>query len=371
MVSTYSDAAPTSSGLGTPWLQQAVLEEIVVHMPAADAKLAIVVTCYNYQHFVRAAIDSVVEQHRDDCEIIVVDDGSTDGSWDVIAQAGVNGVRIRNRGQVGACLVGLGTTKAPFVLFLDADDMLKPGSLDRIIGLLDNDVAKLQFPLTRIDGAGKVLGPALPALNDFRDRSGLAAEVLKSGTYVSPPTSGNVFRRDVCALLSEVDYDHGVDGVILFAAPFFGDVVSLSEELGCYRVHTTNMSGQGRGPTAKSITKDLNCFTNRMEHLRRVVQRMSPGQHLAPTEDMYFFIERQLCAKIATGSRLSAQDAKRVIGAIRRQDWSPKSKCAMAAFFLLATAVVPERAMNLMAYRFKFGPRSVRGFISALIMKPS
>ncbi|MFN4130405.1 MAG: glycosyltransferase family 2 protein [Paracoccaceae bacterium] len=370
MVSTFSDAALTSSWLGKPSAQQDVIEENIVRAPVADPKLAIVVTCYNYRQFIKAAIDSVVEQQRDDCEIIVVDDGSTDGSWHVIAQSGVNGVRIRNRGQVGACLVGLKRTMAPFVLFLDADDMLKPGSLGRIIALLDEGIAKLQFPLTRIDRAGDVIGPALPALEDFRDRSGLAAEVLRSGTYVSPPTSGNVFRRDVCALLSEVDYDHGVDGVILFAAPFFGDVVSLSEELGCYRVHATNMSGQGRGPTAEGIRKDLKCFTQRMEHLRRIVGRMSHGQQLARTEDMYFFIERELCAKIATGSRLAAQDVTRMIAAIRRQDWPLKSKCAMAVFFLLTTAVRPERAMNLMAYRFKFGPRSVRGFVSALIMKP-
>jgi hypothetical protein len=49
----------------------------------------------------------------------------------------------------------LDRTRAPFVLFLDADDELKPGALGMIIDRLDPGVAKLQFPLTRIDADGK------------------------------------------------------------------------------------------------------------------------------------------------------------------------------------------------------------------------
>jgi len=117
-------------------------------------------------------------------------------------------------------LFGLEKTKAPFVLFLDADDELKPGALVKIIDRLDPGVAKLQFPLTRIDTDGNIISAALPALDTFRDRHVLARQVLRRGVYRSPPTSGNVFRRDVCKLLREADYDKFVDGVILFAAPF-------------------------------------------------------------------------------------------------------------------------------------------------------
>ncbi|QDA36789.1 glycosyltransferase family 2 protein (plasmid) [Paracoccus liaowanqingii] len=346
-----------------------VIEEVRLPAPVARPRLAVVISCYNYERFIGAAIDSVLAQRRGDCEIVVVDDGSTDGSWQVIAQTRVNALRISNRGQVGACLAGFERTTAPFVLFLDADDILKPGSLAHIIDRLDDKVAKLQFPLTRIDSMGRVLGAGLPALEDFRDSIGLMEQVLRSGAYVSPPTSGNVFRRDICALLPEMSYDTGLDGVTLFAAPFFGDVVSLSKELGCYRVHANNMSGQGKGPNADGIRKDLRYFSLRMKHLRRILDRIGHGRQLARTEDMYFYIERQLCAEIASGRRPGLRNVIRLVGRMRHQHMPLKSRSAMTMFFLLATILPPKKAQSLLAYRFRFGPRSMFGFVTALIQR--
>src|SRR6266436_10093186 len=123
-------------------------------------KLAVVISCYNYESFVERAIQSVLSQGRDDFELVVVDDGSTDGSWDVISRSGVTAFKIENSGQRLACLFGLDKTKAPFVLFLDADDELKPGALGKIVDRLDPGVAKLQFSLTLIDSDGTAISGA-------------------------------------------------------------------------------------------------------------------------------------------------------------------------------------------------------------------
>ncbi|PNA03859.1 glycosyl transferase, partial [Pseudomonas sp. GW456-11-11-14-LB1] len=80
-------------------------------------------------------------------------------------------------------------------------------SLDAIIDALDADISKLQFQLVRINETGAVIAPAFPALPMGRDRDKFQAHVKKSGTYISPPTSGNVFRRDVCELLRNASYD--------------------------------------------------------------------------------------------------------------------------------------------------------------------
>lgn len=75
-----------------------------------DPKLAVVISCYNYESFVGRAIRSVLDQGRDDCEVVVVDDGSTDNSWDVIERSGVTAFKIDNSGQRAACLFGLDRT---------------------------------------------------------------------------------------------------------------------------------------------------------------------------------------------------------------------------------------------------------------------
>ncbi|MFT3952975.1 MAG: glycosyltransferase [Piscinibacter sp.] len=329
-------------------------------------KLAVVITCFNYETYVEAAILSVQAQGRDDVQLVVVDDGSTDGSWAAINRTGVAAFRIANGGQRVACLHGLDQTTAPFVLFLDADDALKPSALATIIAHLDAGVAKLQFPLTRIDGAGLPIGGAVPALADFRTREALATRVLRTGAYATPPTSGNVFRRDVCELLREADYDRAVDGVILFAAPFFGDVVSLSQELGLYRIHGLNDSGLGRPADAAALDRDIRRFVQRTAHLRRFLDRIGRAGDLVPTDAMFFVLERRFSLAIASGRRPPLAGLPRLLARLWQDDHPPRTRATMTAFFLLAALLPNGRARRVMAFRFDVGRRSARDLLRAI-----
>jgi glycosyltransferase involved in cell wall biosynthesis len=165
----------------------------------ATPVLAVVISCYNYVSFVGQAIKSVVDQGRQDCELVVIDDGSTDGSWDVISRFDVTAFKTDNNGQRAACVFGLDRTRAPFVLFLDADDELKPGALETIIRRLDPDVAKLQFALTLVDANGNRIRSATSPLASFRDRESLTQQVLRSGVYRTPPTESMVVTIPVSA----------------------------------------------------------------------------------------------------------------------------------------------------------------------------
>ena len=325
-------------------------------------KLAVVISCYNYESFVERAIRSVLDQNRDDCEVIVVDDGSTDGSWEVIGRTSVTAFRIENSGARLACLFGLDKTRAPFVLFLDADDELKPGALGKIIDRLDAGVAKLQFPLTRIDADDNVISSAVPSLETFRGRDALVRQVLKSSVYKSPPTSGNVFRRDLCELLREAHYDKFVDGVILFAAPFLGDVVSISEELGSYRIHGRNDSGLGRMPDAASLERDIHRFLARMEHLRMILQRLEPNQRLVDPRDTFYFGEQSFHLQVASGQRPHLTELLGLVAKLLGHPVSAKNKLAMAVYFVLASVLPNDRGKALLAYRLKTGQRTALGF---------
>lgn len=333
--------------------------------PAAP-KLAVVIACFNYAEYVERAIASVVSQGRDDCELVVVDDGSDDGSFERIARTGVSAVRIENSGQRAACLHGLRRTTAPFVLFLDADDELLPGSLEAIIGALDEGVAKLQFRLRSVDARGQPIGTQTGGAGDFRERERLQARVLRSGVYPSPPTSGNVFRRDVLELLEEVDYDRAVDGVILFAAPFFGDVVGLGAELGLYRLHARNDSGLGRGPDPAVIGRDILRFERRMDHLRRFLRGRGLDGALARGQDTFFHRERCLMLRVAQGRRGQLRHLPGLLSELWREPHGMSRKAALAAFYALAALLPPRRARDLLALRLSPGGRSLAALRSAL-----
>jgi glycosyltransferase involved in cell wall biosynthesis len=330
-------------------------------------KLAVVIPCYNYESFVERAIRSVLDQDRHDCELVVVDDGSSDGSWEAIQRTGARAFRIENGGARQACLFGFDKTTAPFVLFLDADDELKPGSMAEIVDLLDPAVAKLQFSLSLIDADNNALSGSVSPLENFRTRDGLAREVLKKGVYRSPPTSGNIFRRDLVELLREADYDKFVDGVILFAAPLFGDVVSTSKELGRYRIHGRNDSGLGRLPEAASVERDINRFLARMEHLRAVVHRLKPGSELVDPRKTFYFREHKLFLDIVSGQGPQLAALPGLLSKLAGEELSAKNKITLGLFFGLASMLPNERSRALLAYRLKAGNRSILAFAKELI----
>jgi glycosyltransferase involved in cell wall biosynthesis len=328
-------------------------------------RLAVIITCWNYEHYVTRAIRSVVSQGHSDCELVVVDDGSTDASWIAIENEGVKAYRTENRGSLAACRFGLAQTRAPFILFLDADDELEPGSLDKILAKLDDDVAKLQFPLIRIDREGHVISGPVPKLKSFRDKR-LVQCVLSTGVYDSPPTSGNVFRRDLCELLDEVDYESAVDGVMLFAAPFFGDVVSLAEPLGRYRVHGRNDSGLGRLPEPKLLRKEITRFVDRTNHLLKILRRFGKGSDLVSPEQAYFYLERSFYLAISEGKRARIADVVSLLKKLWSGSSSLKTKVDLTIFFTLTATLSTKRARFSVAYRLDAGHRTVTGYLRAV-----
>ena len=89
--------------------------------------VTIVITTYNHARFLGEAIASAIRQEHPADNIIVVDDGSTDGTAEVVTQfKGVDYVRQENKGLSSARNTGLAKCTTDYVTFLDADDRLLP-----------------------------------------------------------------------------------------------------------------------------------------------------------------------------------------------------------------------------------------------------
>ena len=92
--------------------------------------VSVVIPCFNQGHFLVEAIASALDQQGVECEVIVVDDGSTDNTPQVAAAApGIRYVRQDNGGLPAARNTGLRESKGDLVVFLDSDDRLLPGAL--------------------------------------------------------------------------------------------------------------------------------------------------------------------------------------------------------------------------------------------------
>ena len=324
--------------------------------------LAVIITSYNYEKFIANAIDSVLCQLNDQVELIIVDDGSKDNSWEIIKSYNIEkSFLLENGGQAKACLFGIQQSKASFFLFLDSDDALAPGALSEILKYLDPKIAKIQFSLIPIDAEGTVIGPPTPTLANYRRRQELINEITNTGTYTSPPTSGNVFCRELCEIVEEVNYEISIDGVTLIAAPLYGDVVSISKPLGYYRIHGGGYSGQGTKLTVGRIRNDCKRFTNRLNHLFEIARRKNIPITPPVENNIFYLCERKAFESIVSGRGLSFSALPRLIRSLWRLGKSSGHKAAMTIFFFLCCILPAQRAIRLLDYRMRPGHRSIYG----------
>jgi glycosyl transferase family 2 len=106
------------------------LARVRVHGCASEASLplvSVVITCFNQARYLPEAIESVLAQTHPRLEVVVVDDGSTDNTSEVARRyPGIRVMRQANGGLPAARNAGLRHTTGEFLIFLDADDRLKP-----------------------------------------------------------------------------------------------------------------------------------------------------------------------------------------------------------------------------------------------------
>jgi glycosyltransferase involved in cell wall biosynthesis len=100
--------------------------------------VSIIIPCFNAERYVAEAIQSALDQTHTDCEVIVIDDGSTDGSLNIIQGFG-DKIRWKsgpNRGGCAARNRGLQLANGEWIQFLDADDYLEPGKIKEQLSTL-------------------------------------------------------------------------------------------------------------------------------------------------------------------------------------------------------------------------------------------
>jgi glycosyltransferase involved in cell wall biosynthesis len=103
-------------------------------------EVSVVIAAYNAETFLRETLDSVFAQSLANIEVIVVDDGSTDRTPEILATVSDNRLKIirqKNGGVSAARNTGLSAALAPYVFFLDADDILTSKALERMVAVLE------------------------------------------------------------------------------------------------------------------------------------------------------------------------------------------------------------------------------------------
>lgn len=240
--------------------------------------VSVVIPCHDYAQYVGAAIESVLTQTLRDLEIIVIDDASTDGSWDVIQRyAARDGIRAyseaENVGYVRAYRRGMALARGRALMPLDADDLaLDRDALRLEFEMLDSDsrIGLVHSAYVEIDEAGRRRRERHPESTSGVMPAGIARRRLLFGNVIQH--SGTLIRRSAYeevggydqALSNPIDWDLWLRITARHALgyvdrPFFA-----------YRVHSRNMHAEARNdPVRRALIE---------RELLAVIDRATPGE---------------------------------------------------------------------------------------------
>jgi glycosyltransferase involved in cell wall biosynthesis len=213
--------------------------------------VSIIIPAYNAAKYLRESVESALAQTYSEREIIIVDDGSTDGTSQILAEYGdaIRVIHQTNQGSAAACNTGVAVAQGEWVAFLDADDVWLPEKLAQQIEYCGN---------TAISHTDSIC---------FGDA--LSSEVRRSS--FEPPYTGKVLRellirnfitKSTVLMRRQVFQDFGGFDPSYIAVedwPFFLKVCAehelgyLPEAVVRYRVHKKSKSMQGRKTLADHL----------------------------------------------------------------------------------------------------------------------
>ena len=173
--------------------------------------VSVIIPCYNVEKTVLKALKSVENQTYKNIEIVIVDDGSTDDSFNIVnnhpSSANIRIIRQENKGASAARNTGIMEAKGDYIAFLDADDVLVPNAIEillRAVRQFDSDVSICRYIMTSgTDGGENLCEPVRSTTGMLYDSAELVKMYLDHGEY-----KVNFF----CALYSKrILNSHGVE----------------------------------------------------------------------------------------------------------------------------------------------------------------
>ncbi len=337
----------------------------------AGPSVGIVINNHNYGRFLPDAIESALAQTRADVAVTVVDDGSTDDSRRVMRdyEEDVTVVLKENGGQASALNAGMERCESDVVLFLDADDTLRPQAAARVAAAFaaDPKLAKVQFRMEVIDAEGRPTGVLKPPVHLPMPRGDLRqAELAFPFDLAWLPTSANAFRaealREILPIPEAAFPVCGADWYVIHLMTLLGTVESLEEACGCYRVHGANNYEQETASLDLAHVRQTIGFarttSGALLDLARELELPRPERILSLADLGNRIVSLRLAPElhpIATDRRAGLlADAVRAVR--RRSNVSAPMRLVFVAWFA-ALAVAPRPLARRLALLFFFPER--------------
>lgn len=220
--------------------------------PASRPLFSVLVAAYNQAEWVEDTLDTVAAQTFADWELVVVDDGSTDGTGERV-QAWMERLRtarpgaraalatMPNGGQSAALEHGFALCTGRWIALLDSDDRWLPGKLARTAEAIaaGPEAGMIVHPMYVIDHRNRRTGDVRPQRAALSEGD-LREQIRRTTRHVAPATSAVAIRADVFARLVPMPtkgFRTAADAYLTMGASLLAPVRAVHEPLAEYRMH--------------------------------------------------------------------------------------------------------------------------------------
>jgi glycosyltransferase involved in cell wall biosynthesis len=158
-------------------------------------KFSVVIPVFNKERYIKETIASVLNQVDATFEIVLVNDGSTDGSAAIIEEFGTKNIRLisqTNKGVSAARNTGIAAAKYPYIAFLDADDLWDPSYLSTISKLISTYDRQRVFATQCVVETKKQSAAPIYSISDLRPNESRVLQFFESSLISSILTSSSV-----------------------------------------------------------------------------------------------------------------------------------------------------------------------------------
>jgi glycosyltransferase involved in cell wall biosynthesis len=288
----------------------------------ANPLISVVIPTFNREHCVRQSLDSVLAQTFKDFEVIVVDDGSTDGTVEVLKSYGdkIRLIGQSNAGAGAARNTGIRAAQGKYVAFLDSDDQWRPEKLEVQMGFIKKYGAKVCYSRCVADNG--------ESLADIED---VAATLKEPGVYqvadpvefcsrarCHPYLQSMVLERELFngAGLFDPGLPMGEDTLWIFRLSYLADCLYIDRPMTVIFRGSDNSLSYDVRPAAAA--KRWDAFIRMQAEMYWRLRQTHPGQAALTRERLGYWILRRAELACAAGqfplARSLAWDAATLAG---------------------------------------------------------
>jgi glycosyltransferase involved in cell wall biosynthesis len=312
--------------------------------------LSVLVDTYNHEKFIEQAIVSVLEQDfpMQNVEILVVDDGSTDRTPEILKkfEPRIRNLRKTNGGQASAFNLGVPECQGEIVAFLDGDDWWTKDKLKTIVPVFEanSDIGGVGHGFYMVESDGKVVNTVLPETErrlNARTPEGARLFGHHRGFF---GTSRMAYRRGILEQMLPVTEGAVIeaDEWLFTLAPALADLLVLKQPLFYYRLHAGNLFLRN-DRNEKADRRKYNSLAALLGNLPgKLVSLRAPPEIVEPLLQQLKVETDKMRLQLDGGSRWELYEAEKAATEMFFSK-SPLGHRVFKRLTLLLTLVVPPR----------------------------